>query len=167
MTFSLLFVIELKTRRVRFAGFVTNSDGGESMNQMAKNLTDCEDGFLLGKTHLIMDRDTRFSEKFRGILADEGIESVRLPPRSPNLNAYMERFMRSIKSECLGRMIFFGEDSLRTAVVEYLAHYHLERNHQGLNNQLIIPMEKPPDIELPIRKTERLGGMLNSYRRAA
>ena len=84
-----------------------------------------------------MDRDTRFSKDFRGILVDEGIESVRLPPRSPNLNAYMERFMRSIKHECLNRMIFFGEDSLRHAVREYLVHYHLERNHQGLDLSLI------------------------------
>ena len=87
VTISLLFVMELETRKVHFAGCVTTGDGGESMKQMAKNLTDCEDGFLLGKTHLIMDRDTRFSEAFRRILTDEGVESVRLPPRSPNMNA--------------------------------------------------------------------------------
>ena len=167
VTVSLLFVIELKTRRVHFAGTTDPGDNGARMNQFAKNLTDCEDGFLLGKTHLIMDRDTRFSEAFRQTLADEGVMSVRLPPRSPNLNAYMERFMRSIKEECLNRMIFFGEGSLRNAVKQYLIHYHKERNHQGLDNQLIVPLEKPPDINKPIETTERLGGMLKSYRRAA
>ena len=130
-------------------------------------MTDCVDGFLLGKTHLIIDNDTRFSEAFTSILVDQGIESVRIAPATPNMNAYMERFMRSIKEECLNRMIFFGESSLRKAVTEYLIHYHEERNHQGLANQLIVPFEKPPDISKPIETTERLGGMLKSYRRAA
>ena len=159
--------MELKTRRVRFAGFVTNSDGGASMRQMAKNMTDCIDGFLLGKSHLIMDNDTRFSQAFCKILSDEGIQSVRIPPRSPNCNAYIERFMRSIKEEALDQMIFFGEGSLRKAVNEYLVHYHEARNHQGLNNQLITPLENPPDVSKPVQTTERLGGMLKSYRRAA
>ena len=123
VTVSLLFVMELKTRKVRFAGITNPGDGGAAMKQIAKNLTDCEDGFLLGKTHLIMDRDTRFSEAFRQILSDEGVEAVRLTPRSPNMNAFMERFMRSLKEECLNRMIFFGEGSLRNAVREYLIHY--------------------------------------------
>ena len=79
----------------------------------------------------------------------------------------MERFMRSMKYECLNRMIFFGKDSLRNTVREYLVHYHLERNHQGLDNQLIVPMEKPPDVNHSVQKTGRLGGMLNSYLRAA
>ena len=167
VTFSLLFVMELKTRRVRFAGVTDPGDGGASMRQMAKNLTDCEDGFLLGKTHLIMDNDTRFSEAFCKILSDEGIESVKIAPRCPNMNAYIERFMKSIKHECLDKMIYFGEDSLRNAVNEYLIHYHQERNHQGLENQLIIPLEKPPDKDAPIETVERLGGMLKHYRRAA
>lgn len=167
VTFSLLFVMELKTRRVHFAGITDVGDNGASMRQFAKNMTDCVDGFLLGKTHLIMDNDTRFSEAFTSILVDQGIESVRIAPATPNMNAYMERFMRSIKEECLNRMIFFGESSLRKAVTEYLIHYHEERNHQGLGNQLIVPFEKPPDISKPIETTERLGGMLKSYRRAA
>lgn len=114
-----------------------------------------------------MDNDTRFSESFCQTLADEGIESVKIAPRAPNMNAYMERFMRSIKEECLNRMIFFGEGSLRHAVNQYLIHYHEERNHQGLDNQLIVPFKKPPDITKPIETTERLGGMLKFYRRAA
>ena len=167
VTMSLLFVMELKTRRVHFAGITDVGDSGASMRQMAKNMTDCEDGFLLGKTRLIMDNDTRFSEAFCKTLADEGIESVKIAPATPNMNAYIERFMRSIKEDCLNRMIFFGQDSLRKAVTEYLIHYHEERNHQGLDNQLIIRFEKPPDITKPIETTERLGGMLKSYRRAA
>ena len=100
-------------------------------------------------------------------MADEGTESVKIAPACPNMNAYIERFMRSIKEECLSRMIFFGEGSLRNAVNQYLIHYHEERNHQGLDNELIIPFEKPPDMSKPIQTTERLGGMLKSYRRAA
>lgn len=167
VTFSLLFAMELKTRRVRFAGFVTNSDGGKSMRRMAINMTDCEDGFLTGKTHVIMDNDTRYSEAFCKILSDENIESVKIAPRCPNMNAYIERFMKSLKHECLNRMIFFGKDSLRNAVNEYLIHYHHERNHQGLDNQLITPPENPPDMSAPIETTERLGGILKHYRRAA
>ncbi len=167
VTVSLLFAIELKTRRVHFAGCTTSSDGGQAMRQRAKNMTDCEDGFLNGKTHLIMDRDTRFSKAFRKIPADEGIESVRLPPRSPDMNAFMERFMRSLKEEALNRMIFFGEPSLRNAVKQYLIHYHEERNHQGLGNRLIIPLKTPPDTSVPVETTERLGGILRSYRRVA
>jgi hypothetical protein len=159
--------MELKTRRVNFAGCTKVGDGGQSVKQMAKNLTDCEDGFLLGTTHLIMDRDTRLSESFRRILADEGIESVRLPPRSPNMNAHIERFMKSVKTECLDQMIFFGEGALRNAVKEYLIHYHNERNHQGLENQLIVTLEKPSDRAKSIETTQRLGGMLKSYRRVA
>ena len=167
VTMSLLFVIELKSRRVHFTGITDPGDGGASMKQMAKNMTDCVDGFLLGKTHLSMDNDTRFSEAFCGVLTDEGVESVKIAPACPNMNAYIERFMRSIKEECLDQMIFFGEDSLRHAVNQYLIHYHDARNHQGLDNQLIVPFEKPPDISKPIETTERLGGMLKSYRRAA
>ena len=113
-----------------------------------------------------MDNDTRFSEAFCKTLVDEGIESVKIAPATPNMNAYIERSMRSIKEDCLNRMIFFGQDSLRKAVTEYLIHYHEERNHQGLDNQLIIPFDKSQDITKPIETTERLGGMLKSYRRA-
>ena len=90
----------------------------------AHELTACDDGFLNGKKYVIMDRDATFRKSFHTMLADEGIESLRLPPRSPNLNAYVERFFRSLKSECLDRMIFFGENSLRNAVREFLSHYH-------------------------------------------
>ena len=158
--------MELKTRRVHFAGCVTNSDGGKSMRRMVSNMTDCEDGFLTGKSHLIMDNDTRFSAAFCKILSDVDIEPVRIAPQCPNMNAHIERFMKSIKHECLNRMIFFGQRSLENAVRQYLIHYHHERNHQGLKNQLITPLERPPDTDAPVKTTERLGGMLKHYHRA-
>ena len=101
------------------------------------------------------------------MLAEVGIESVKLPPRSPNLNAYSERFVRTIKESCLEQMILFGEDSLRNSIHQFLDHYHLERNHQGLQNQLITPMKRPVHTEGRIERRERLGGLLNYYYRAA
>src|ERR1700688_2071593 len=107
------------------------------MVEVARNLTDAVDGVLLGKRYLILDRDTKYSASFRNLIKGSGTEVIRLPPLSPNLNAYAERFVRSIKEECLDRMIFVGQDSLRHAVREYTAHYHRERNHQGLENGLL------------------------------
>jgi len=137
------------------------------MAQIARNLTDDVDGFFKGKRYLIHDRDPLFTQQFLSMLADMGIESVKLPPRSPNLNAYAERFVRTIKESCLEQMILFGEDSLRTSIRQFLDHYHLERNHQGLQNRLIIPMKATVDREGRIERRERLGGLLNYYYRAA
>ncbi len=114
-----------------------------------------------------MDRDATFCESFRTMLRDEGIEPIRLPPRSPNLNAYVERFFRSLKSECLKRMIFFGENSLRNAVREFLSHYHQERNHQGLENKLIDTGDEVGLVAGKIECRDRLGGMLRYYYRDA
>ena len=122
------------------------------------NLTDPFDGFLLGKRYVLMDRDTKFCPAFRNILRDEGAEPLLLPPRSPNLNAHLERFMRSLKSECLHRMIFFGEKSLRRAIYQYLDHFHTERNHQGLSNQIIQPGDEVGSVVGKIESRERLGG---------
>ena len=166
VTFYLLFVIELKTRRVHFAGCSTNPDQ-IWMKQISRNLTDPFDGFLVGKRYLLMDRDSKFCAKFRGILEDDDVEPLMLPPRSPNLNAYMERFMRSLKSESLSRMIFFGERSLRRAVSAYLDHYHAERNHQGLDNQIIEPDVEVGQVIGKIECRERLGGLLRYYYREA
>ncbi len=166
VTFYLLFVMELKTRRVHFAG-CTTSPHEAWMKQTARELTNCEDGFLNGKRYLIMDRDTKFCESFRSFLAGEGVQPVRLPPRAPNMNAHTERFFLSLKTECLDKLIFFGEGPLRNAVGQYLLHYHTERPHQGLENELITPFPKTPDVDADVDCTERLGGMLRSYRRAA
>ena len=86
-----------------------------------------------------MDRDSNFSSAFRTVLEEADVEPVRLPAKSPNLNSHLERFHLSIKSECLSRMIFFGENSLRRAVSSYLVHYHEQRNHQSLDNSIIMP----------------------------
>ncbi len=165
VTFYLLFVMELKTRRVHLAGITTSPHEGW-MKQIAKNLTGF-DGFLTGKQYLLLDRDTKFSVAFQRIFKDEGVEPLLLPPRSPDLNAHMERFMRSIKSECLSQLIFFGEDSLRRAITAYLDHYHAERNHQGLENSIISPDRRVGSSEGAIECRERLGGMLKYYYRQA
>ena len=127
-TFYLLCVMELKTRRVACAGCTTNPNEAW-MKTIARELTNHEDGFLNDKKYLIMDRDATFSKSFRACLRCEGMKSVRLPPRSPNLNAYLERFFGSLKSECLHKLILFGESATRKAVGAFLAHYHTERNH--------------------------------------
>ncbi len=166
VTCYLLFVIELKTRRGHFAGCTTNPHEAW-MKQMARELTNHEDGFLQGKHYLIMDRDTKFCESFRAFLSNEDVEPVRLPPRSPNMNAHLERFFGSLKSECLNRLILFGEKSLRNAVGQFLLHYHTERPHQGLGNELIEPIEQQQNVGKKMEATERLGGLLRSYNRAA
>ena len=130
------------------------------MKQVARNLSVADEGFLVGKRYLLMDRDTKFSEGFRDILRDTGVKAVRLPPRSPNLNAHLERFWRSLREECLDRMTFFGEDMLRRAVRAYLSHYHGERNHQGLDNRLIEPGEEVGRNVGDIQCREYLGGIL-------
>jgi hypothetical protein len=166
VTFDLLFVMELKTRRVHFACCTTSPDEAW-MRQIARELTNHEDGFLNGKRYLIMDRDAKFCESFRSLLSDQDVKPVRLPPRSPNMNAHLERFFGSLKSECLARLILFGEKAMRNAVGQYLVHYHAERPHQGLANDLIVPHEHPPNVSAKIETTERLGSLIRSYRRAA
>ena len=137
------------------------------MKQIARNLTDPVDGFLLGTRYLLMDRDSKFCQAFRSILRQSDIEPVKLPPRSPNLTPHIERFMRSIKEECLKKMIFFGERSLRNGVKEFCCHYHGERNHQGLDNHLIEPDEAVGSRQGGLRCCERLGGLLKYYYREA
>jgi len=166
VTCYLLFVMELATRRVHLAGCTMNPDEGW-MLQVARNLSDTEDGFLRGKKYLLMDRDAKFSEAFRVILAQAGVEAVRLPPRSPNLTPHIERFMRSVKDECLHRLVFFGETALLTAVREFVLHFHAERNHQGLGNRLIEPGEEVGRTAGEVVCRERLGGMLRYYHRQA
>ena len=133
------------------------------MKVMGRNLTDAFDGFLQGKRYVLMDRDGKFCPAFRDLLEDEGAKPLLLPARSPDLNAYLERFFRSIKSECLSRMIFFGENSLRRAIKAYLEHYHAERNHQGLGNQLIEAGDEVGSVTGTIACRERLGGLLRYY----
>ena len=160
------FVIDLATRRVQIAG-MSASPSGRWTEQMARNLTDPFDGYLRNHRCLICDRDPLYTRAFRNILGSSGVTVVRLPPRSPNLNAYAERFVRSIKSESLERMIFLGEQHLRTVIDEYMEHYHLERNHQGLENRLIAPSQTVGEPFEAVECRKRLGGMLNYYHRRA
>ena len=164
--YSVLFVIELSKRRVEIAGIVPEPNG-EWMKQIGRNLTDASEGFLFGKRYLIFDRDPVFTKEFRTILKAAAVKPVVLPPKSPNLNAHAERFVRSIKEECLNRIIFFGEQSLRRAITEFVTHYHQERNHQGLDNRLIDPEAGMAQVVGPIQCRERLGGMLKYYYRDA
>ena len=166
LTYYVLFVMQLKTRSVRIAG-VTTSPNSAYMKQVARNLTDVSDGFLVNSRYLIMDRDTKYTEDFRDSLDREGVKAVRCPVRAPNCNAFAERFVRSIKEECLDRMILFGEASLRRALTEYVAHYHAERNHQGVDNRLLEPPDTCSLANEAINRRERLGGMLNYYYREA
>ena len=165
-TFYLLFVMTQATRKVKFAGCTTNPNEAW-MEQSARNLSDPFDGFLSNKRYLLMDRDDKYCKRFRDIIEQADVKCLRLPPRSPNLNPHMERYIRSLKEECLNRMILFGENSLRKAIQEFLFHYHAERNHQGLNNKLIEPENEIGHTNGRIECRERLGGMLRYYYRKA
>jgi hypothetical protein len=130
------------------------------MMQIARNLTDVQDGFLNGKRYLLMYRDGEFSPGFQAILNSAGVNTVLLPVQSPNLNAQLERFHRSPKEEWLERMFCFGEASLRNAVRKFLAHYHGERNHQGMGNRILVPGEEGERTTSEVQCRERLGGLL-------
>lgn len=118
---------------------------------------------------MLHDRDKKFCAKSRDTLAAGGVNCVALPARSPNLNCYAERWVRSVKSECLSKLILFGESSLRRAVTNFCQHYHAERNHQGKDNQLLFPRPAPPMSpgRGMVRCQERLGGLLKYYYREA
>src|SRR5262247_162748 len=122
--------MRLKTRTVEIAG-ITRQPNDTGMQQPARKLTDAQDGFLRGVRYLVLDRDPLYTTAFRRILRDSGVKPLLLPARSPNLNAYAERFVLSAKSECLGRIVPLGEAHLRAAVREFVDHYHEERPHQG------------------------------------
>jgi putative transposase len=166
VTYYVLVVMELSTRRVHVAG-ITPHPTDAFMTQCARQLTDPFEGFLLEKRYLLHDRDEKFRHGFDRTLRASSVEPIILPPRSPNLNAYCEQFVRSIKEEALNQMIVIGEAVLRTVIQSYLTHYHHERNHQGLGNQLIVPesgMEKQCGV---VVRRERLGGLLSYYHREA
>ena len=167
VTYDVLVVMELSTRRVEIAG-ITPHPHAAFMQQCARQLTDHFDGLLLGKRYLIHDRDRKFIDACDAMLKASSVEPAVLPPQAPNLNAHCERFVRSIKEEVLDRMIFLGEDSLRYAMHHYLTHYHQERNHQGLDKQLIVPEPVVGGHMGAVRRRERLDGLLSySYREAA
>jgi len=165
-TFYVLFFIHFESRKVEVAG-ITQHPNEQWMQQIARNVTMDGWGFLGNCRYLLHDRDAKYTESFRAIIKASGVEPIALPPRSPNLNAYSERWVRSVKEECLSKLILFGERSLRRALQNYLAHYHEERNHQGKNNVLLFPRlgtGRPAD---PVQCRERLGGLLRYYHREA
>jgi putative transposase len=166
VTYYILFFIDVASRSVHVAG-ITSHPNNPWMTQIARNITAVDDGFLRGKRYLILDRDAKYSDAFRSVLAREGIQAIRLPPRSPKLNAFAERFVRSNKEECLNRMIFFGQASLRYAIRQYMTHYHGERNHQGLGNRLLQSPSTVGERHAGVERRQRLGGMLNYYHRQA
>ena len=164
VTYYVLFIVELAKRIVHIAG-ITTQPNESWMLQVGRNLTDQVGGCLKDKSHLIVDRDAKYTAQFRRLIAESRTAVIRLPPRSPNLNAYAERFIRSIKEECLDRMIFVGQGALRRAVTEFVIHYHHERNHQGLANRLITPKQYFAAAGEAVCRHQRLGGMLSFYHR--
>jgi len=164
VTFYTLFVIDLRSRSVHVCG-TTLSPNAQWMRQVARQLVDAADGFALRKTHLIIDRDTKYAEGFRELLESAGLKIVLCPPRVPQCNAYAERFVRSIKEECLSRLVFFSEGHLRKTISIFIGHYRHRRNHQGIENKLIEPQVSLPKVGR-IRCQKKLGGMLNYYYRA-
>ena len=166
LTYYVLVFMDLSTRRVHLGGITTNPSTAWMM-QIAKNVTDPFDGFLREKQFLIIDRDTKYCEAFRHLLKSADIEPVRLPPRSPNMNAYMERFVKSIKHESTDQLILFSERSLRRVISEYIEFYNGERFHQGMGNQLLAEPDARMNDDGEVTCRERLGGLLRYYYRQA
>ena len=139
------------------------------MEQMARNVTMDDSGFLIGCRYLLHDRDAKFCATFDDILEAVGVNVVKLPPRSPNLNAHCERWIRSVKTEVLSRMISFGERSLRHCLETYALHFHTERNHQGKGNVILfpVPADRIGESSGEVCTRERLGGLLKFYYRKA
>ena len=167
-TFYVLFFLHLESRRICLAG-VTRHPDDEWMQQMARNVTMEGTGFLAHCRYLLHDRDSKYCASFRELIEAEKVKALALPPKSPNLNAYAERWVRSVKEECLSKLILFGERSLRRALHHYELHYHQERNHQGKDNNLLFPqlMQEAYSNYGKVRRRERLGGLLKYYDREA
>src|SRR5437773_9152887 len=168
VTYYVLFFLHLETRRVSLAG-ITRHPTEEWMVQMARNAIDEASGRLRQHRYVLHDRDTKFCAEFRKTLAAGGVKCLRLPPRSPNLNAFAERWVRSVKDECLSKLVLFREASLKRALTQFQEHYHEERNHQGKENRLLFPSQTRGPRREPgtVRCQERLGGLLKYYDREA
>jgi transposase InsO family protein len=165
-TYYVLFFLHLESRRITLAG-MTRHPTEAWMTQMARNAVDDTSGGLRQCRYVLHDRDAKFCAAFDDVLASDGIRCLRLPPRSPNLNAFAERWVRSVKQECLSKLILFGENSLQRALSEFIVHFHSERNHQGKGNVLLFPAPEEESHRRRVRCRERLGGLLRYYSRAA
>ena len=168
VTYYVLFFIRLESRRVEVAG-ITQHPNEAWMKQIARNVTMDEWGFLDNCSYLIHDRDTKYCQSFRDIVESGDVRTLPLPARSPNLNAFAERWVKSVKDECLSKLILFGEASLRRTLREYVVHYHVERNHQGKDNVLLFPVATKAmnHGDGSVGCKERLGGLLKYYHREA
>jgi putative transposase len=168
VTYYVLFFIHLGSRRVRVAGITRHPDQ-EWMEQIARSATQETWGYLQPCRYILHDRDTKFCASFRSVLAGSGVKTLPLPARSPNLNAFAERWVRSAKEECLSKLILFGEGPLSRTLAEFSAHYHGERNHQGKGNKLLFPeaADQPKQRGHTLACRRRLGGLLKYYGRVA
>jgi len=163
VTYYVLFLLDLKARRVHIAE-ATPCPGESFMALVARNLTDKMDGLLLTKRVLVCDRDAKFIDRFKKTLEASGAMVVVTPCQAPNGSAHAERFVRSINEECLHRMSLLGERNLLRRLRDSTAHHHAVGNHQGIGNELVDAGELP---ELgPVECRERLGALLQHYRRA-
>ena len=161
-----LFFIDVKTRLIYFAG-LTEHPNEAWMMQVARTMTMDGEPFLLGKKVLLHDGDGKYCKGFRRIFKQAGVNPLKLPPFSPNLNAFAERWIRSIKSECLQYFCPVSKASIEYAIKQYVAHYNAERTHQGLNNQVLSPQDAPKNTDGPIKVSHRLAGLLPYYYREA
>jgi putative transposase len=168
VTYYVLFFVHLESRRVNIAGITRHPDRAW-MEQIGRTATQDGWGYLQSCRYVLHDRDTKFCAAFRSALASGGVKTIPLPVQNPNLNAFAERWVRSVKQECLSKIILFSEASLSRVLAEYGQHYHSERNHQGKGNRLLFPdVGKQPDLQpRSIECRQRLGGLLKYYRRAA
>ena len=166
VTHYVFFVIHHATRMITIAGITANPDGN-FMAQVARNVTDQVDGFLRDKKYLILDNDALFTKQFVRILKDAGTKVVHAAIQAPDMNAIAERFVGSVKRECLSKLILFGDCHLQRVLSNYADHYNQDRPHQSLDNNPIQPRPGDPPTEGEIVVDERLGGMLRSYRRSA
>ncbi len=168
VTYYVLFFIQLESRKVEVSG-ITLHPNERWMKQIARNVTMDEWGFLEGCRYLIHDRDTKYCQSFRDIIESGDVKTLPLPARGPNLNAFSGRWVKSVKDDCLSKLILFGERSLRIALHDHQIHYHAERNHQGKGNVLLLPTATRTKNRVggSVHCKERLGGLLKYYYREA
>jgi hypothetical protein len=167
--YMVFFVIEVKSRAVQIAG-VRIAPDGDWMKQIVRNLLDLADGFLRNATYLIHDRDPVFTEAWTALLESGGVKCVPIPAQSPHCNPYAERFVKTVRNECLDHFVIFGERHLRHLLKEFGEHYLTERHHQAIGSQIIRPRAAPSNDNGTlgvIGCRSRLGGLLNYYGRDA
>jgi putative transposase len=165
------FVIELRTRRVHLLG-ITRYPTGQWATQLARNLADELEEAGARFTYLIRDRDAKFTAAFDAVLASIGIRTLPTAPQAPKMNAYAERFVRTVRAECTDRMLIVGNRHPCANLTEYIGHYNTGRSHQGEGMGLRAPDDAPDVIAFPIpparvQRRARLAGLINEYRQAA